>query len=141
MVGVCFWHVFRSAENEFVVKKIIKNHGNTGGETEDAGGFDKVVVEWDVEIRADIVDEFVKWCDEAKEPGEEGADGDGGDAVPNEEHNNTALGDEALFPGDFRMKNVSQDGSESIRNNTIEPKKFIAVKNYASEKSINYKIE
>ena len=85
MVGVCFWHVFKSAENEFVVKKIIKNHGNTGGETEDAGGFDKIVVKWDVEIRADIMNKFVKWCDETEKPGKKWADGDGGDAVPNEE--------------------------------------------------------
>lgn len=141
MVGVCFWHVFRSAENEFVVKKIIKNHGDTGGKTEDAGRFDKIVVEWDVEIRADIVDEFVKWCDEAKEPGEEGADGDGSDAVPDEEHNNTAFSDGAFFPGDFRMENIGEDGSKRISDDTIKPKKLIAIENYASEKSVNSKIE
>ena len=141
MVGVCFWHVFKSAENEFVVKKIIKNHGNTGGETEDAGGFDKIVVKWDVEIRADIMNKFVKWCDETEKPGKKWADGDGGDAVPNEEHNNTAFGNGALFPGDFGMENIGENGGERVGDDAVKPKELITIENYTSEKSVNSKIE
>lgn len=94
-----------------------------------------------MKIRADIVDEFVKWRDEAKEPGEEWADGDGGDAVPEEEHNNTALGDGALFPGDFGMENIGENGRESIGDDAIEPKKLVTIENYTSKKSIDGKIE
>lgn len=128
-------------ENEFVVKKIIKNHGDAGGETENAGGLDKIIVKWDVKIRAEIVGKFVKWCDEAKKPSKKWADGDGGDTVPNEEHNNTALGDGALFPGDFRMENIGENGGEGIGDDTIKPKKLVVIKNYTSEKSVNSKVE
>lgn len=141
ILGVCFGHVFRSAENEFVVKKIIKNHGNTSGETEDAGGFDKIVIEWDVEICANTVDEFVKWRDVAKKPSKKWADGDGGDAVPNEEHNNTAFSDGTFFPGNFGMKNIGENGGESVGDDAIKPKELVAIENYTSKKSIDGKIE
>ena len=94
-----------------------------------------------MKIRADIVDEFVKWRDEAEEPSEERADGNGGDTIPDEEHNNTAFGDGAFFPGDFGMENIGENGGEGIGDDAVKPKKLVAIENYTSEKSVNSKIE
>lgn len=56
------------AEDEFVVKEEVENHGNGGGEAENAGGFDKIVVEGNMKAGTDVVGEFVEWGEEAKEP-------------------------------------------------------------------------
>lgn len=51
----------------------------------------------------DLKNKFIKWLDEAKEPGKEGTNKHCGDKIPNKEHNNTMLGRRALFPSDTRM--------------------------------------
>ncbi len=38
--------IFILAENKFIIEKVIERHSNNGGEAKDAGGFDKIVVEW-----------------------------------------------------------------------------------------------
>ena len=54
-----------------------------------------------------VVSKFVDWSDEAKKPGEKGADGESGYAIPYKKHNYTTFGDRAFFPSDLGMKNVS----------------------------------
>lgn len=58
-------------------------------------------------------------CESAKQPGEKWANDDGGEAVPDEKHNNSMLGDWTFPPGDFRVEKVSEDGSEGIRDKAV----------------------
>ncbi len=88
-----------------------------------------------------LMSKLVNGSDEAKEPSEKWADGDGGDTVPKEKHNDTALGDMAFFPSNSGMKDVCENGGESIGNNTIEPEEFVGIKNNTGKKSINCEVE
>ncbi len=67
-----------------------------------------------MEISGQVVGKFVDWCNETEEPGKEGADSDGADAVPEKEHNDATPCDGAFFPSDFRMENISEDGGEGV---------------------------
>lgn len=66
-----------------------------------------------------LVGEFIDGRDEAEEPGEERTDGKSSNAVPEEKHDDTAFGDGAFFPGDFRMEKISKNGGKSVRNDAV----------------------
>lgn len=72
-----------------------------------------------MEIIANLMSELINWSDETEKPGEKWADGESGDAIPEKEHDDAALGDGTFFPGDFGMKNVGKNSGESVRNDAI----------------------
>ena len=74
-----------------------------------------------MEASENIECKFIDRSDKTKEPGKEWANGDGGKTIPEEEYNNTMFGNGAFLPGDFRMENISEDGGERVRNDTVEP--------------------
>ena len=41
------------------------------------------------------------------------------------------FGDGTLFPGDFGMKDIGEDGCEQIRNNASDPKKLVILEDDA----------
>ena len=76
--------------------------------------------------------EFVNMSDEAKEPSKEWANNKTGDSVPDEKHQNAMVGDGALFPGNFGMKDIGQNSGKGVRNDSVEPKQLIGIKNNTS---------
>ena len=91
--------------------------------------------------RANTMGKLVKRSEKTEYPGEEGADGKSSDTVPDEKHNDAAFGDGALFPGDFRMKDVGKNSGEGVRYHGIYPEKLIVIKNNASECSVDDKVK
>ena len=115
--GYYWW--FGITKYKFVIKEIVEHHGDGGGKTKDAGGFYEIVVKWNVQIGKNIKGKFVDWSNKTKEPGKKWTDGNGGETVPEKEHNDTTFGNMAFFPGDFGVKNIGENGSKSIGNDTI----------------------
>ena len=118
LFGGCFgalFIIFR-AEDKFVIEEVVQNHGDKSGEAENAGGFDKVVVEGETNGTRDVVSKFVEGCNEAKKPSEEWADGKCGEEVPGKEFDNAGFAGVAFFPGDFGMSDISNDGCNEGRN-------------------------
>lgn len=116
---------FLIAEHEFVVKNVVQNHRDASSEDENAGGFDEIVVEREVEGGGNTVGEFVERTSEAEEPSKEGADGESGESVPEEEHQDAAFCDGAFLPGDFGMHKVGEDGGEGVRDDAVEPEEVV----------------
>lgn len=129
------------AENQLVVEKIVERHGDDGGETEDAGGFDESVVEWKIEIRGNIVHKFVEWRKEPEEPSEKWTDEKGGDEIPGEEFDDADFAGVAFFPGDFGMQSIGEESCEDVGDHGVEPEQLVVDENGAGEESINDKIE
>ena len=94
-----------------------------------------------MEVARDIESKFVERGDKAEEPGKEGADGDGGDTVPEEEHQDAAAGDAALFPGDFGMEQIGKDGGEGVGDDTVEPEQLVGIHDDSGEKGVDGEVE
>ena len=73
---------------------------------------------------ADSKSKFVEWGEEAKKLGKAGTDRESEEGVPDEESNNRMLSDAAFFPSDFRVSEVGDNGGDSSRDKSGEPKKI-----------------
>ena len=81
------------------------------------------MVKGKAESRDDAVSEIVKWVKEAKEPGETWADSEGEGGVPDEEADDTSASGASLFPGNARMKKISNKDGESGGDEIRKPEK------------------
>ena len=136
MFGLLGFFSFGFAKNETVVKEVIQNHSDNIDQHEDTGAFNEGVIEGNVDSEADIVGEFVKGCDEAKEPSEPRAKNDGEEGVPKEKISDADFGGGALLPGNFGMKDVGEDGGDRGGNKRGEPEEIIVVNDGEGEESV-----
>lgn len=74
---------------------------------------------------SNIIDEFIKRGKKAKELSEAGSDSDGEHGVPNKKSNNRVLGNFALFPSDFGMREVGNDSSDGGGDEVREPDEVV----------------
>ena len=86
-----------------------------------------------MEGTGDVESEFVEWGEEAEELGDPGADGDGEEGVPDEEADDGVLGDMAVFPSDFGVGDVGDNGGDGSRDKSGEPKEVVVSNNEIGE--------
>ena len=72
-----------------------------------------------------IIDKFVERSKKAKKLRKARSDSNGKHSVPDEKSDNGMFGDFALFPGDFRMCKVSNDGGDGSSNKIGKPDEII----------------
>lgn len=70
---------------------------------------DEVVIKRKVDGLADVESKIIKRGDKSKNPGEEGADEDSADGIPNKELVDAGFAGVALFPGNPRVENISKN--------------------------------
>lgn len=63
-----------------------------------------------------IIDKFVERSKKAKKLRKARSDSNGKHSVPDEKSDNGMFGDFALFPGNFRMRKIGYNGSNSGSN-------------------------
>ena len=74
---------------------------------------------------ADVVSKFVERSEKTEKLDEAWADEDGEKGVPDEESDDGMFGDVALFPGDFGVGDVGDDGGDGSGNEVGKPKKVV----------------
>ena len=76
-----------------------------------------------------IIDKFVERSKKAKKLRKARSDSNGKHSVPDEKSDNGMFGDLALFPGDFRMCKVGNDGGDSSSDKIGKPDEVVAFDN------------
>ena len=74
-----------------------------------------------MEILANVVNEFVEWGKEAKKLGETWADRKSEKKIPDEKFVDGGFGNVTLFPSDFGVGEVGDDGSDGGGDEAGEP--------------------
>lgn len=77
---------------------------------------DEFIGEGEIDSLRDIESEFIEWGDKAEELGEERVDCKSGEEIPDKKFIDSGFGDRAFFPGDFRMKKISNEGAYGSGN-------------------------
>ncbi len=123
------------AENEAVVEKEVENHDDGRGEDEGAGGEDEFVGEREMDGRGDIVGEFVKRSKDAKKLSEGGGDKKSESCIPDEKADDGMFGNRAILPGDFGVRNESDDSGNACGNEVRKPEEIVVFNNEIRENS------
>ena len=124
-MGLLFICCFLFAEDETVVEEEIEDHNNNRIEGESASSENEFVGKRQMDSVSNIESEFVQRGEQAKKLGECGCDGDGEDGIPDEESNNGMFGDGALFPCDFGVCEICNNGGDCGSDEIRKPYEII----------------
>ena len=80
---------------------------------------DEIVIEREVDGLTDIKGEIIERSDEGKNPGEEGADENSTDGVPDKEFVDAGFAGVAFFPSDFGVENIGENSGGGGGNQGI----------------------
>ena len=78
---------------------------------------------------ANVKSEFIEWGQMTKKLGEPRTNGDSKESVPDKESDDGVFGDVALFPGDFGMGDVGDDGGDDGGDKGGEPEEVVILNN------------